>query len=78
MAKTKKILKEDSPLSLFSLAKLAALSKVDYYRIYHVVTGNRKEPFNDEEKERLSKAIVKHVNLALEQIGTSKRVTTVD
>lgn len=81
MAKDKKKKKYSSHanyLGIFSMRELSKLSGVDYSRIYHVATGNRVDGFTDEETERLSKTIIKEVNIALEALGTTKRVTSID
>lgn len=65
-------------LSIFSMRKLAKLSGVDYSRIYHVATGNRTEGFTKEENIKLSKTIIKEVNLALNKIGSFNRVTSIE
>ena len=75
MAKKDTKEKKETFLKAFNKSEIARLSNIDYFRLHHVVKGNRPDGFTDEEKESLAKAIAEETNKALTYLGSSARVS---
>jgi len=67
--------KKETYLKAFNLAEIAKISGIDYFRLHHVMKGNRPEGFTTEEKDKIAKAIAEETNVALSNLGSSARVS---
>lgn len=77
MAKKETKEKKSTFLKAFNISEIARLTGIDYYRLHHVLNGNRPEGFTDEEKDSLSRAIAEETNKVLTQLGSPPRVSKV-
>lgn len=56
----------------FKLTKLAEKAGIDYFRIIHVVNGNRIDGFTYEEKQKLEAAVLAETKAFLKVLGSTK------
>lgn len=58
--------------ALFNLRELAIAADIDYYRLFHVVQGNRISGFTFEEKKKLEEAVLTQSKKLLTLLGSTK------
>lgn len=69
--------KEENFLKAFNKSEIARLSGIDYFRLHHVLKGNRPEGFTPEEKKRIAKAIAEEANKALSHLSSPAKISEV-